>query len=50
MLLLGIFNELNEHLRIGVTLEGKALLSELIAQEGEVLDDAVVHNDQVARL
>lgn len=28
VLLLGIFNELNEHLRIGVTLEGKALLSE----------------------
>ena len=48
MLVLSILYELHEHLGICVTFEGEALRDQLFAQDGVVLNDTIVHDDDVA--
>ncbi len=44
----GLLHQVGDHLGVGVALEGVAARGELLAQLGEVLDDAVVHHGDVA--
>ena len=50
MLLLGIFNQLEQDLGIRIATEGKALLFQLVTQRRSVFDDAVVHHGQLSAL
>ena len=50
VLILIIFDELHQHLGVSGALEGVALSTELVAKDREVLDDAIVHQGEVATL
>ena len=46
--LLRIFDEVDEHLGVGVAIEMEPTLLQLVAKQGEVLDDAIVNDDKIA--
>ena len=50
VLLLGILDELHEHLGVRIALEVEPALLQLLTEHDEVLDDAVMHERDVPRL